>query len=126
MQEIFLSSLWRSPAVTILHINACLKLQVSKLLIIYYSTSYCITNRKIQILRNAIQSQVVVHHLQTYLFGHATGKELAEKIIAAVQENGIPLGKLQMLESDGPNVSKTVWNIINDSLSLPYRSHGLY
>ena len=39
---------------------------------------------------SSTQPQVVLRHLQTYLLGHATGKQLAEKIIAAVQENGIP------------------------------------
>ena len=72
------------------------------------------------------QSQVVVHHLQTYLVGHATGRQLAEKIISSVQDNGIALGQLQMLESDRPNVNKTVWNIVNDALvNLPDRNYGL-
>ena len=72
------------------------------------------------------QSQVVVHHLQTYLVGHATGRQLAEKIISSVQDNGIALGQLQMLESDGPNVNKTVWNIVNDAfVNLPDRNYGL-
>ena len=75
---------------------------------------------------SSAQSQVVVHHLQTYLMGHATGRQLAEKIISAVQDNGIALEQLQMLESDGPNVNKTVWNIVNDALlNLPNRSYGL-
>ena len=48
--------------------------------------------------------------------GHATDRQLAEEIISSVQDNGIALGQLQMLESDGPNVNKTVWNIVNDVL----------
>ena len=48
--------------------------------------------------------------------GHATDRQLAEEIISSVQHNGIALGQLQMLESDGPNVNKTVWNIVNDVL----------
>ena len=75
---------------------------------------------------SSAQSQVVVHHLQTYLMGHATGRQVAEKIISAVQDSGIALAQLQMLESDGPNVNKTVWNIVNDVLlRLPERNHGL-
>ena len=75
---------------------------------------------------SSAQSQVVVHHLQTYLMGNATGRQLAEKIISAVQDNGVALGQLQMLESDGPNVNKTVWNIVNDALlHLPNRNYGL-
>ena len=75
---------------------------------------------------SSAQSQVVVHHLQTYLMGHATGRQLAEKIISSIQDNGIAFGQLQMLESDGPNVNKTVWNIVNDALvNLPNRNYGL-
>ena len=58
--------------------------------------------------------------------GDATGRQVAEKIISALQDNGIALAQLQMLESDGPNVNKTVWNIVNDVLlRLPGRNHGL-
>ena len=75
---------------------------------------------------SSAQSQVFVHHLQTYLMGHAKGLQVAEKIISALQDNGIALAQLQMLESDGPNVNKTVWNIVNDVLlRLPGRNHGL-
>ena len=57
---------------------------------------------------------------------HATGRQLAEKIISSVQDNGIALGQLQMLESQGPNTNKTVWNIVNDVLvNLPNRNFGL-
>ena len=74
---------------------------------------------------SSAQSQIVVHHLQTYLMGHATGRHLAE-IISAVHDNGIALEQLQMLESNGPNVNKTVWNIVNDALlNLPSRNYGL-
>ena len=75
---------------------------------------------------SSAQSQEVVHHLQTYLMGHATGRQLSEKIISPVQDKGIALGQLQMLESDGPDVNKTVWNIVNDALlNLPNKSYGL-
>lgn len=42
----------------------------------------------------------------TYLMGHATDRQLAEEIISSVQDNGIALGQLQMLESDGPKNRK--------------------
>lgn len=75
---------------------------------------------------SSAQSQIVVYHLQKYLMGHATGRHLAEKIISAVHDNGIALEQLQMLESDGPNVNKTVWNIVNHALlNLPSRNYGL-
>ena len=71
------------------------------------------------------QSQVAVHHLQTYFKGHTTGQQIADKI-SSIQDNGLALERLLMLESDGPNVNKTVWRIVNDALlTLPGRSHGL-
>ena len=72
------------------------------------------------------QGKVVVHHLQSYLMGHATGAQLSQKITSAIHDNGLTLKGLQMLESDGPNVNKTVWNLVNEQvLCLPDRSHGL-
>ena len=72
------------------------------------------------------QSQVVVHHQQTYFIGHATGQQIANKILSSNQDNGLSLKKLLTLESDAPNVNKTVWRIVNDALlALTERSHGL-
>ena len=71
------------------------------------------------------QSQVAAHHLQNYFMGHATGQQIADKILS-IQDNGLALEKLLMLESDGPNVNKTDWRIMNDALlAIPGRSHGL-
>ena len=72
------------------------------------------------------QSQVAAHHLQTYFMGHATGQQIDDKILSSIQDNGLALEKILMLESDEPNVNKTVWRIVNDALlRLPGRSHGL-
>ena len=58
--------------------------------------------------------------------GHATGQQLADKLVSSLQENNISLKQLQALESDGPNVNKTVWNKVNEVvLALPERSKGL-
>ena len=58
--------------------------------------------------------------------GHATGQQLADKLVSSLQENNISLKQLQALESDGPNVSKTVWNKVSEVvLALPERSKGL-
>ena len=35
------------------------------------------------------QSQVVVHHLQTYFMGHTTGQHIADKILSSIQDNGL-------------------------------------
>ena len=54
--------------------------------------------------------------------GHATGVLLAEKILSSLEDNEIRLLKSQFLESDGPNVNKTVWNKLNEQISaLPER-----
>ena len=72
------------------------------------------------------QGKVQVHHLQSYLMGHATGAQLSQKLISAIHDNGLTLNCLQMLESDGPNVNKTVWNLVNEQvLQLPEGNHGL-
>ena len=54
------------------------------------------------------QNKIVIHHLGTYFMGHATGQQLMDKLVLSLQENNISLKQLQALESDGPNVSKTV------------------
>ena len=72
------------------------------------------------------QNKIVIHHLRTYFMGHATGQQLADKLVSSLQENNISLKQLQALESDGPNVSKTVWNKVNKVvLTLPERSKDL-
>ena len=68
----------------------------------------------------------VIHYLRTYFMGHATGQQLADKLVSSLQENNISLKQLQVLESDGPNVNKTVWNKVSEVvLALPERSKGL-
>ena len=58
--------------------------------------------------------------------GHATGEQLADKLVSSLQENNISLKQLQALKSDGPNVNKTGWNKVNEVvLVLPEWSKGL-
>ena len=58
--------------------------------------------------------------------GHANGQQLVDKLVSSLQENNISLKQLQALESDGPNVNKTVWNKVNEVvLALPERNKGL-
>ena len=53
--------------------------------------------------------------------GHATGLLLAEKL-SFLEGNEIPLSLLQYVESDAPNVDKTVWNKFDEQISaLPER-----
>ena len=47
---------------------------------------------------------------------HATGQQL----VSSLPENNISLKQLQALETNGPNVNKTVWNKVNEVvLALP-------
>lgn len=64
------------------------------------------------------KGQVVVHFLKATMFGHATGKCVANIILETLQETGyeLPLGKLLNLGSDGPNMNKTVWNKVNENV----------
>ena len=72
------------------------------------------------------QNKIVIHHLRTYFLGHATGEQLANKLVSSLQEDNISLKQLQALESDGPNVNKTLWNNVNEVvLALPERGKGL-
>ena len=72
------------------------------------------------------QNKIVIHHLRTYFMGHATGQQLADKLVSSLQENDISSKQLQALESDGPSVNKTVWNKVSEVvLVLPERSKGL-
>ena len=58
---------------------------------------------------NEIQSRL----LYTSFMGHATSDDLCRKIISAIEQNQLPLEKLIMLGSDGPNVNKSFWNNFN-------------
>ena len=51
------------------------------------------------------------------MFGHAEGKDVAESLLLTIQEDAtIPLKNFISMGSDGPNVNKTIWNCLNESL----------
>ncbi len=62
------------------------------------------------------QNQVTSRHLKTYLMGHATGHILAEKLLQALTDSSLSVSMLLTLGSDGPNVNKTVWKEVNESV----------
>ena len=54
--------------------------------------------------------------------GHATCVLLPEKLTSSLEVDEIPLSRLLSFESDGPNVSKTVWSKLDEQISaLPER-----
>lgn len=60
--------------------------------------------------------RVVNIHLQTFFLGHATGAILAEQIINSISDSNISMRKLLSLSSDGPNVNKTVFKLVNEKI----------
>ncbi len=65
-----------------------------------------------------------VHHLKTYLMGHATANQLSDKLLSAIHDRKLPLERLMMLGRDGPNVNKAVFNIMNKCV-FDVNKHGL-
>lgn len=61
------------------------------------------------------------HVISTYyksaMLGHAKGKDVADKILSIMKEDGINLDQLVSLSSDGPNVNKTIWTSIQGELT---------
>ena len=59
-----------------------------------------------------------VQFLKLLMFGHAKGKDVFAAILETVQEEGyqLPLAQLISLGSDGPNVNKTIWTLINEHM----------
>ena len=47
--------------------------------------------------------------------GHTSGALFAEKL-SSLEDNKIPLSRLQSLERDGPNGNETVWNKLNEQI----------
>lgn len=59
---------------------------------------------------------VVVRHLETFFIGSATGLILTEYIIKAINNANLSIDKLLMLGSDGPNINKTVFKLVNENV----------
>ncbi|XP_054836739.1 uncharacterized protein LOC129330638 [Eublepharis macularius] len=70
------------------------------------------------------RGEVVSSHLQTFFIGKADAQTLHEKIHTAISRANLPIHKLLMIGSDGPNVNKKVHRLFNENL-IEMRSHGL-
>nr|XP_042908229.1 uncharacterized protein LOC122271344 [Parasteatoda tepidariorum] len=64
------------------------------------------------------QNCVISQHLKTMFIGSATAKNIFKKLTEAMDEMKLPLGKLLMLGSDGPNVNKKVHRLMNEEVKL--------
>lgn len=62
------------------------------------------------------RQEVQCHHLETFFIGQATGDILHEYILKAVDNAGLSLQNMLMLSSDGPNVNKKVWRLVNEAV----------
>ena len=73
---------------------------------------------------NERKGEISTLFLKSLMFGHARGETVSEAILETLSEEGyeLPLKQLVSLGSDGPNVNKTIWRLINDhkkSIGLP-------
>ena len=59
--------------------------------------------------------EIRVRFLKALMFGHAKGKDVSMAILDTLQEKGYQmlLAQLISLGSDGPNVNKTIWGLVN-------------
>ena len=62
------------------------------------------------------QNKLFPNTLPLCFFGRASGVYISLNILQAIKETVLPLGKLFNISSDGPNINKTVWREINDTL----------
>ena len=62
--------------------------------------------------------EIRVRYLKALIFGHAKGKDVSMAILDTLQEEGYQLSLAQLISlgSDGPNVNKTIWNLINQHM----------
>lgn len=70
---------------------------------------------KLKFWSEALQ-EVICRHLQTVFLGHATADHIVEQIENVLNSAGLSFNKLIMLGSDGPNVNKKVWRLVNEKL----------
>lgn len=64
------------------------------------------------------QCKVISHHLETVFIGSATAEIIFSCISKAIDKMKLPLNRLLMLGSDGPNVNKKVHRLMNEELKL--------
>ena len=63
------------------------------------------------------KGEVITRYLKSLMFGHAKGNDVAKGLLESVSEDGgLPLNRFLCIGSDGPNVNKTIWNNLNESL----------
>lgn len=64
------------------------------------------------------EGAVVTRHMETFFIGHATASDLKQKLDKAIDNLGVSRHKLLTLGSDGPNVNKKVYKLLNEDIKL--------
>jgi hypothetical protein len=59
---------------------------------------------------------VVTQHLETFFIGHATAQIIADHLLRAIDNANLLKKNLVAVASDGPNVNKKVWKLINEEV----------
>jgi len=62
--------------------------------------------------------RIVNRHLKTYFIGTATAKDIFNKLCEALENCQLPKKQLLMISCDGPNVNKSVKNLMAEERSL--------
>ena len=69
----------------------------------------------------SIETKQIVSKCLTFVFfGRASGIDISMNILQTIKETCLPLDKLFNKSSDGPNINKTVWREINDTLKKDF------
>jgi hypothetical protein len=63
---------------------------------------------------SATSNSVVVRYLGSAFIGHAEADKLHTQVINAMTTDGLDLCKLLMMSSDGPNVNKTLYKLLDN------------
>jgi glycosyltransferase A (GT-A) superfamily protein (DUF2064 family) len=75
-------------------------------------------------------NEEVVQRMETFFIGTATGEILEDYIKKALNNSNIPIEKLLMLGSDGPNVNKKVFRFVNENIKIirgvNYIEHAIF
>ena len=92
-----------------IHFDETTNIQVKKqmdVLVRYYSEKH---------------GEVKVRFLKALMFGHAFGKTVGDELWKTVEESGLSPRFLLSLSSDGPNVSKSIKQNINNKLQENFK-----
>lgn len=63
-----------------------------------------------------LHDEVWVRYYSSEFFGHADGATVSNAIMSTFTNDDIPLKQLLTLGSDGPNVNKTIWRLLEQKL----------